>query len=104
MKKLVLAGLAMLMLALVVSAKQRQSQAQDFVVTLNDSPNGLIIDVDERDSGERVFSTITDTIALNGDVNNGRKVALSVTSQNSGPRQPIAGGAFIVEKDELFGD
>jgi Sel1 repeat len=93
-----------LVLALAVSAKPSQSQAQDFVVTLNDSPNGLIIDVDERDSGERLFSTITGAIALNGDVNNGRKVALSVISQNSGPKHPIAGGAFLIANDNLFGD
>jgi TPR repeat protein len=95
---------AMLALALSVSAKPSQSQAQDFVVTLNDSPNGLIIDVDERDSGERLFSTITDAIALNGDANNGRKVALSVTSQNSGPKQPIASSVFLIVNDKLFDD
>jgi hypothetical protein len=45
-------------LPLVVSATERQSQAQDFVITLNDTPNGLIIDVDERDSGERLTCTL----------------------------------------------
>src|SRR5262249_20393903 len=106
MRRLVLL-LVMLAVAVTAGAHEPlppQSTAQDFVVTLNDSPNGLIIDVDVSDSGERLFSAITDSIALNGDVFVGRMVALMVTSQNSGPRQPIASGAFLIMRDKLFSD
>src|SRR5262249_6774560 len=106
MKRLLLL-LVMLAVAVAAGAHEplpSQSTAQDFVVTLNDSPNGLIIHVDESDSGERLFSAITDRVALNGDVHTGRMIALMATSQNSGPRQPIASGWFVVTRDKLFSD
>jgi hypothetical protein len=85
------------------SAEQPQSQAQDFVVTVEDTPDGLTVLVKERDSGKPVLSKITSSLALNGNLDAGRKAALAVTSQNSGPNLPVAEGAFIVKSDKLIG-
>jgi hypothetical protein len=85
-------------------ANAEQSQAQDFIVTAKDTPDGLVVLVHERDSGKQVLSKITNSLALNGNLDAGRKAALTVTSQNSGPNLPVASGAFIVKSDKLIGD
>jgi len=84
-------------------ASAEQSQAQDFIVTVKDTPDGLVVLVHERDSGKQVLSKITNSLALNGNLDAGRKAALAVTSQNLGPNPPVASGAFIVKSDKLIG-
>jgi hypothetical protein len=86
-----------------IRASAEQSQAQDFIVTAKDTPDGLVVLVHERDSGKQVLSKITNGLALNGNLDAGRKAALTVTSQNSGPNLPVASGAFIVKSDKLIG-
>ena len=80
---------------------QPQSQAQDFIVTAKERPEGLILWVQERDSGRLLINTATNGIALNGDLNTGRRAALTVTSQRSGPNMPIASGVFMIVRDTL---
>ena len=81
------------------TAQQPQSQAQDFIVIAKDGPDGLILWVQERDSRRLLLNTVTNGIALNGDLNTGRTAALTVTSQGSGPNMPIASGAFMIVRD-----
>jgi DnaJ domain len=81
------------------TAQQPQSQAQDFIVIAKDATDGLILWVQERDSGRLLLNTITEGIALNGDLNTGRRAALTVTSQHSGANMPIASGAFMIVRD-----
>jgi hypothetical protein len=85
------------------SAQQSQSQAQDFIVTAKDTPKGLIVRVNERDSGRLLLDKVTESISFNGDLDKGRKVALGVTSQNSGPNMLIASGGFVIISDKLNG-
>jgi hypothetical protein len=83
------------------TTQQPQSQAEDFIVTAKDGPDGLILWVQERDSGRLLVNTVTNSIALNGDLDTGRRAALAVTSQRSGPNMPIASGVFMIERDTL---
>lgn len=66
------------------TAQQAQSQAEDFIVAAKDGPDGLILWVQERDSGKLLLNTVMNSTVLNGDLNTGRIAALAVTSQNSG--------------------
>lgn len=99
-------ALALIAITFAASAFARsqamvQSQAQDFSVTAKDTRDGLVLWVKELGSGRLLFNKVINSVALKGDLNVARRAALAVTSQNSGPKMPIASGVFLITRDTL---
>jgi hypothetical protein len=93
--------------------KMPQSFARYFLVDISDTymytpdgsrPSGIIVTVTERDTGKTIISLSVPHVTVSGDVEIGRRVALTVTSLQSGNDRLIAAGVFVLDSDGISAD
>ena len=98
-----IAGLYIAFVACSIAHAEPQSQSQEFVVKEMNSPKGIVALVYD-DKGKEILHGLYHDEKLDRSTDKQERLALYVTSQNSGPGKQIASGGFFIETSRWMGD